>query len=245
MTERTGPEGRPFVHLNCAISADGRLAHAQGRRARLSGPEDLQRVHELRSRLDAILVGVGTVRMDDPSLTVHWKELGRPPGREPLRIVLDTFGRIPRTARVLATPPATLVATAAATAVDLPAGVEHFRAGSGAVDLPALLRHLKGRGVASLLVEGGATVIASFVRGGLFDVFTVYVAPVLIGGSTAPPMVGGSDLPGEATVPMNLRSVDRLGEGLVITYGPGPRGAKGRGAGEPGGKGGSAASAHL
>lgn len=217
----SAPSTRPRVHLNCAVSADGRLAYAAGRRAMLSGPEDLRRVQELRSELDAILVGVGTVLLDDPSLRVHGELLGRAPAREPLRIVLDSQGRTPSNARVLAPTGSTLVATARACTRAFPEGVRVVRAGEREVDLAALLAQLAREGVRSVLVEGGARVFASFLRQRLWDRFTVYVAPVVIGGATAPPMVAGPETGApEGAVGLALVAVERLGEGLLLEYGP-------------------------
>ncbi len=96
--------------LNCAVSMDGRLALAGGARARLSSEEDLRRVQQLRAAVDAIVVGVGTVLLDDPSLRVHWELLGRPPGRNPTRVVLDSRGRTPAGARILDETAPTVVA---------------------------------------------------------------------------------------------------------------------------------------
>ena len=217
----TEPPVRPTVHVNCAVSADGRLALAHGARARLSGPEDLARVQELRASSDAILVGISTILLDDPSLRVHWEQIHRPPGREPLRIVLDSRGRIPDGARVLKGSQPTLVATASGCSRRFPPGIDTFAAGSGRVDLGALLRALAARGVRVLLVEGGAEVIASFLRGGLVDRLTVYIAPVLIGGRTAPPRVGGPERTDESGwLPLELLSATRLGEGLLLTWRP-------------------------
>ncbi len=217
MSAREG--SRPYVHLNCAVSADGRLAYAHGRRALLSGPEDLRRVQELRSQLDAILVGIGTVLADDPSLRVHWELLDRPRGHEPLRVVLDSTGRTPTTARVLGPPGATLVATAARCPRTFPTPVEVFRAGEDEVDLPSLLAELARRGIASLLVEGGARVLAAFLRAGLYDVLTVYTAPVVIGGTTAPPMVSGVETTGAGeAVALSLEEARPLGAGVLLRY---------------------------
>src|SRR5580658_1766342 len=126
--------GRPKVHLNCAISLDGRLAYAGGKRALLSGPHDLARVQQLRADLDAILVGVGTVVADDPSLRVHWDLLQRAPGREPLRVILDTQGRLPRTSKVLDGSQPTLVATSSACERVFPGSAEVVRFGETEVD---------------------------------------------------------------------------------------------------------------
>ena len=212
---------RPFVHVNCAVSADGRLAYADGRRARLSGPEDLARVQALRAECEAILVGAGTVRLDDPSLRVHWDLLHRSPGRDPLRVILDSRGRTPEKAQVLDGRRPTLVATAKGCPRKFPASVDVFAAGEDRVDLPALLHELGRRGISKLLVEGGAEVIASFLRGRLTDRLTVYVAPVLIGGTSAPPMMRGPETQDEGeTVALSLTSSERLGPGLLLTWDP-------------------------
>lgn len=218
---------RPWVHLNCAVSADGRLAYSGGARARLSGPEDLERVQRLRAASDAILVGLGTVRLDDPSLRVHWELLHRAPGRAPLRVVLDSHGRTPRSARVLDEGAPTLIATAVGSRRRFPPHIAVVQAGRGRVDLAILLARLRRRGVRRLLVEGGGDVIASFLRGGWVDTMTVYVAPVLIGGPTAPPMVRGPGARGAGeTTTLRLARMRRLGAGLLLTWTPrrpGPR----------------------
>ncbi len=217
---------RPAVHANCAISLDGRLAYAGGRRARLSGPEDLERVQQLRLASGAILVGVNTVLLDDPSLRVHYELLGRKDeGRHPVRVVLDSRGRLPPQARVLDGSLPTIVATSGANRTAYPKGVERIVCGTDRVELPRLLRELSDRGIRRLLVEGGASVLSSFFRSGLVDRFTVYVAPVLIGGRTAPPLMGGPETAGpEGAVALTRVAVEPLGEGVLLTFAPAPGG---------------------
>jgi 2,5-diamino-6-(ribosylamino)-4(3H)-pyrimidinone 5'-phosphate reductase len=215
---------RPFVWANCAVSLDGRLAYAGGRRARLSGPEDLKRVQEIRAGSQAILVGIGTIVADDPSLRVHWELLGRAPGPSPLRVVLDSRGRLESSARVLDGSQPTLIATAAGVTRRFPAGVEHFAAGEGRVDLDRLLEELARRGVRQLMVEGGGGVLASFLRGSLVDRLTVFVAPVVIGGTTAPSMVGGPDAAGAAkAVSLERQEARPIDGGWLLTYVPAGR----------------------
>jgi diaminohydroxyphosphoribosylaminopyrimidine deaminase/5-amino-6-(5-phosphoribosylamino)uracil reductase len=191
--------GRPLILAKWAMSLDGRIATASGESRWITGPAARRRVHELRDRMDAIMVGAGTVLADDPELTVrladHWR-----PVRHPLRVVVDSHGRTPLTARMLspATPGMTLIAT-----VDPPAAwraaVEERGAEvlvlpgrAGRVDLAALLAALSERGIASLLVEGGATLLGALADARLIDRVWAFVAPKLIGGAGAPGPVGGA-----------------------------------------------------
>ncbi len=222
MTGDGGAPARPYVHVNCAVSLDGRLAFAGGKRAMLSGPQDLARVQGLRAELGAVLVGVGTVIMDDPSLRVHWELLHRPPGPPPVRICLDGRGRLPASARMLDGTQPTIVATTDSSKRGYPSTAETLVAGPGPeVDLPLLLRGLAGRGLRGVLVEGGAHVTASFLRAGLVDRMTVYVAPVLIGGAEAPSLMAGpeSHTP-EEWVELLRESVEPLDDGVLISLRP-------------------------
>jgi 2,5-diamino-6-(ribosylamino)-4(3H)-pyrimidinone 5'-phosphate reductase len=215
---------RPFVWANCAMSLDGRLAYAGGRRARLSGPEDLRRVHALRAECQSIVVGVGTVRADDPSLRVKWDLLERDPGPEPLRIVLDSQGSVGPSARVLDGAVPTLLATAHGIHRELPPNVEQFAAGRDRVDLAALLAELHRRGQRRILVEGGGQVFASFFREGLVDRLTIYVASVLIGGSTAPGLFAGPETLGaESALSLDRGDAEPMDDGWLLTYRPRPR----------------------
>ncbi len=212
---------RPRVLVNCAVSLDGRLAYAGGARARLSGPEDLIRVMRIRAASDGVVVGVGTVLADDPSLRVHRELLGETGGRAPYRIVLDSRGRTPEGARVLDGSAPTLLATAADCPRRFPEGIERYRGGTGRVDLEGLLGNLADRGFRQILVEGGAEVLSSFFRAGLVDRATVYIAPWLIGGHTAPPLLGGPECPdAAATIPAGPVTAEPLGAGLLLTFSP-------------------------
>lgn len=190
---------RPYVHLKWAMTLDGKIATHSGDSKWISNETSRRRVHELRGRVDAVLVGVGTVLADDPLLTA------RPPGpRRATRIVLDSRGRTPLTAQLLRTAGDAPVLIAAA----LPrpeVGVEVLPLpGDGGVSVPALLAELGRRRMTNLLVEGGATVLGSFLDAGLVDEVHVFVAPVLAGGRNALSPVGG-------------RGVDRIADALRLT----------------------------
>jgi len=222
MDATRGPGARrPLVWVNCAASLDGRLAFAGGRRAGLSGPEDLARVQRLRAHADAILVGVGTVVKDDPSLRVHWELLGQPAGKNPTRVIVDASGRTPTSARVLDGSTPTIVATSERSTRAFPRHVSTIVAGTTRVDLSRLFAALAERGIRKLMVEGGAEILSSVLREGLFDRLTIYYAPVVVGGATAPPVVSGPETRGpEELTTLELLSVERLGSGYLTLYAP-------------------------
>jgi 2,5-diamino-6-(ribosylamino)-4(3H)-pyrimidinone 5'-phosphate reductase len=215
------PADRPRVTVNCAVSLDGRLAFAHGVRARLSSPEDLVRVHRLRAASDAILVGVGTVVHDDPSLGLHRELLEEVPQQPPIRIVVDASGRTPAAARFLDGSLPTIVATTENNRRSYPPQVRVMRAGHDSVDLRQLFRLLREDGIERLMVEGGSRILASVARDRLFDRWTIYYAPVLIGGTTAPPMILGPETVGSNEVMrLRLEEVIPLGEGFLARFGP-------------------------
>ncbi|HEY1198387.1 MAG TPA: 2,5-diamino-6-(ribosylamino)-4(3H)-pyrimidinone 5'-phosphate reductase [Thermoplasmata archaeon] len=215
------PTRRPAVWVNCAASLDGRLAFAGGKRAALSCPEDLERVQRLRADSDAVLVGVGTVVQDDPSLRVHWELLGQPPGKNPTRVVVDASGRTPPNARVLDGSTPTIVATSERSTRAFPPQVTTVVVGATRVDLPRLFTVLYDRGIRRLMVEGGAEILSSVLRAGLFDRFSIYYAPMVVGGATAPPVVSGPETRGpEDTTAFELIGLERVGVGYLATYAP-------------------------
>ena len=177
---------RPHITIAYAQTLDGRLATRAGSSQWISGPESLRLAHALRACHDAVMVGIGTVLADDPRLTVRLVT-----GRDPLRVVVDSALRTPPTAAVLmasaahgtllavtgAADPARVAATRALGARVLCIAADH----DGRVSLPTLLAALRGRGVASLLVEGGARLITGLLRAQLVDRLVVTVAPKVLG----------------------------------------------------------------
>jgi 2,5-diamino-6-(ribosylamino)-4(3H)-pyrimidinone 5'-phosphate reductase len=204
---------RPVVTVNCAMTADGKIAGRSRRQLRISSTEDLDRVKRLRASSDAILVGVGTILADDPHLTVK----GNPPEKNPLRVVLDSAGRTPKDAKVLDSRARTLIATAEENVSNW-SGAEVFRAGRGKVDLEKLLDHLYQKGVRTLMVEGGGETIFSFFESGLVDRYCVFVGSVVVGGRASPTPADGDGLDENDIVQLRLVSSDRLGDGILLTY---------------------------
>ncbi len=207
---------KPRVIVNAAMSVDGKIALVGGKRIKISDEEDFKRVHEMRNQVDAILVGINTVLMDDPKLTVKEKYVKNP--RNPVRIVLDSHLRIPSTARVLNGEARTIVATTK-NAKERQLNAKIIRCGDVRVDLRCLLKKLWAMGIRSLMVEGGSTVISSFLHEGLVDELWVFVGSIIIGGS-APNLVGGPGARNEdEVISLYLKDVRKLGSGVLIRYG--------------------------
>jgi len=206
---------RPRVIINAAMSVDGKIALSDGKAVRLSNDEDLRRVHRLRAHVDAILVGVGTVLMDDPKLTVKSTYAK---GRNPLRIVLDSDGKTPERAHVLDGSAPTLIVTSEESARQFP-NAEVLRCGKDEVDLPLLLDRLATRGIKTMMVEGGSTVIWSFLHHRLADELKIFVSSRALGGHSAPTLAGGQ---GAASLKESTRlRLDRtrlLGDGVLLEY---------------------------
>ncbi len=171
--------GRPFVHLKLALSLDGKIATRTGDSRWVTGPESRARAHELRHACDAILVGAGTVLQDDPLLTDR-SGLAR---RRPLvRVVLDDKVRLSPASKLATTScEAPVLVIGRAGNRDLTdKGVEISNADPS--DLCSVLSELGRRSLQSVLVEGGAAIAGSFIKGGLVNKLSVFIAPKLIGG---------------------------------------------------------------
>jgi diaminohydroxyphosphoribosylaminopyrimidine deaminase / 5-amino-6-(5-phosphoribosylamino)uracil reductase len=155
---------RPFVIWKTAATLDGRVAATDGTSRWITGEQARAAVHRLRATCDAVVVGSGTVLTDDPQLTVR-DEHGHDADRQPLRVVVDRRGRVPGTARVLDD-----------------AAVTHV---SSAATPEELLGELYDRDVRRVLLEGGPTLAAAFLRAGLVDEALVHLAPTLLGAGPA------------------------------------------------------------
>lgn len=216
--------GRPWVITKAACSLDGKIATASGESQWLTGEAARTLGHRLRHQVDAIVVGIGTVLADDPQLTTR---LPRSPGRDPIRIVLDSRLRLPLNSRLLhldSEAPTWVVCTSEAPTAPRRAlkgpGVEVLvlAPDAGKVPLPALLDLLGTRQVQSLLVEGGAETLGAFFDQGLVNKFYFFYAPKILGGRKAPGMVGGRGVIhlGEAHIARDLK-VRRVGVDLLVS----------------------------
>ena len=216
--------GLPLVTLKAATTLDGRIATRTGDSRWISGGLSRRFVHRLRCDLDAILVGIGTALSDDPLLTVRGV---RKPCRQPVRVILDSDLRLPLTSQLLATIEHAPVWVACREQAAqrhrqalTDAGVEVLALppGEHGVDLNALLRELGGRGINSLLVEGGAHILGAFLEQRLADEFYFFYAPKILGDPAAVPLVRGKQrrLMDEALPIYDLR-VRRSGDDVLIS----------------------------
>ena len=210
---------RPFVTVKVAQSIDGKIATRTGASRWISGPAARAWVHRLRSEVDAILVGVGTVLKDDPRLTAR---VGRG-AHQPIKIIVDSHLRTSPRARVLSSGRVIIATTRSAPHSKekrlLRAGAEVLRlpARNGRVHLKSLLRKLAHRKISHVLIEGGGEIIASAFEAHAADRIAVIIAPKIIGGRNAPTVVEGIGITSlnQAITLKNL-TVRRLGSDLLI-----------------------------
>lgn len=197
--------GRPYVHAKWAMTLDGKIATRTGDSKWISNEASRRRVHELRGRMDGVLVGIGTVLADDPLLTA------RPPGpRTATRIVLDSNARTPLTSQLVQT--AREVPTLIAIAEFMTPGDKLRALGCDVLSLPnqnqslsvsALLDELGRRRMTNVLIEGGSTVLGAFFDARAIDGVHVFVSPLLAGGA-------------EANTPIGGHGIERIADGLRL-----------------------------
>ncbi len=209
--------GRPWVRMKIAASLDGRTALANGKSQWITGPEARKDGHRWRARACAVLTGIGTIAADNPRLNVREVDTSR----QPLRVIVDSRLETPLTARILDGDPVLVFC-----AQDKGAGRSALEAkgaevvvlpnANGKVELPEMLAALAARGINELHVEAGVKLNGSMVREGCVDEFLVYLAPSFLG-DAAQGMVSLAAMTSlEARVPLEFRSVERIGPDLRI-----------------------------
>lgn len=209
---------RPYVVLNAAMTLDGKIATKEGD-SQISCKEDLKRTHELRAEVDAVMVGVGTILVDNPSLTVRHAR-----GKNPIRVIVDGSAKTPTDARVLDDSAPTIIALTERVNNRererlRSTGAELISVGEDEVDLPQLLERLRERGIKKLLLEGGSTLNWSMISQGLVDEIRVAIAPVIVGGENSKTLVNGLGFKKIAEgAKFELTEFKRVGGDLLLIY---------------------------
>ena len=220
--------GRPYVTLKAAATLDGKIATATGASQWITGEAARKHVHRVRSRVDAIMVGIETVLRDNPRLTVRLpvRPSTRRAARQPARVVVDSHLRLPLAARVLKSGRrgSLIVATSARASKRRVARLRKMGVtvlvlpmDRGRVSLRACLEHLRRVGITSVLLEGGSELNASALRAGLVNRIMLYLAPRLLGGQDAKGIIGGRSVKTlQAALPLTELEVKRIGRDLLI-----------------------------
>ena len=210
----------PYVILSAAISIDGKISTKIGD-SKLSSKSDSVRLHRLRSKVDAILIGKNTLLQDDPLLTVRYTK-----GKNPIRIILDSTGSIPTNSRIIKTSNDVQTIIAVSKKINkknllrlqkLP--VEVIISGENSINLKLLLKKLSDKKIKTILVEGGGTVNWEFIKNDLFNELIITLSPFLIGGTDSVSFVEGKGFAKISNSPnLKLKSIKRLKNYLVLNY---------------------------
>lgn len=213
-------KSRPHVILSAAISIDGKIATRLGD-SKLSSKKDKIRLHRLRSKVDAILVGKNTIHRDDPLLTVRYVK-----GKNPTRIILDSQGTISVNSKILQTcnkVPTIIAVSKRISKVNLQKlkrfPVEIIMTGKNSVNIKSLMNNLSKRKINTVLVEGGGTINWQFIQNNLFDEILITITPFIIGGIDAITFVQGRGFDKIIKSPrLRLNTIKRLENYLVLHY---------------------------
>ena len=213
-------KSKPYVILSAATSVDGKIATRAGD-SNLSSKQDKVRLHKLRSKVDAILIGKNTVLLDNPLLTVRYAR-----GKNPIRIILDSKGTISKKSKILQT--SDKIPTIIAVSKTISKSnydklckfpVEIITAGKNSVNIKLLLKKLYNKKINTILVEGGGTVNWEFIKHNLFDELIITLSPFLIGGNDAISFVQGKGFKKISNSPnLHLKSIKRLKNHIVLYY---------------------------
>jgi|SRR5664280_229741 len=219
---------RPFIFINSAMSADGKLSTKERKQVRISGKLDFGRVDELRAQADAVMVGIGTVLSDDPSLTVkspERKAARKAAGKSenPVRIIVDSAARTPLDADIFKKREGIrIIAVSNAAPAENVEKLEKkalvIKTGTNKVDLSELAGNLKEIGINTLMVEGGATLNWGMLSAGLVDEIYIFVGNLIIGGATSPTFTDGEGFLEAEMLDLELLSVEKIEEGVLLKW---------------------------
>ncbi|MCL2863104.1 MAG: 2,5-diamino-6-(ribosylamino)-4(3H)-pyrimidinone 5'-phosphate reductase [Methanimicrococcus sp.] len=221
---------RPYIFINSAMSADGKLSTFERKQVKISGAADFERVDELRAGSDAVMVGIGTMLSDNPSLTVKSEDrrkarVSKGLDENPVRVIADSFARTPTDADIFkkgAGKKIIVVSRCAprekTDALSRLPDTKVIFAGTERVDLEEMAVLLKNEGIERLMVEGGATLNYGLISAGLADELMIFVGNMIIGGKTAPTFADGDGFPEEGIKKLELTDFEKIGDGILLTW---------------------------
>ena len=219
---------RPFTFINSAMSADGKISTKERKQVRISGNVDFDRMDELRATSDAVMVGIGTVLADDPSLTVKSEQrraARKGDGHEenPARVIVDSKARTPLDADIFKKGTGIRIIAVSKSAprervVALEKVAVIIEAGENKVDLSELVVRLKEMGIDRLMIEGGANLNFGMLSSGLVDEVYTFVGNLIIGGSSSPTLVDGIGFEENEILGLEFMSFEKMDDGVVLKW---------------------------
>ena len=210
---------KPFVLLNSAMTVDGKIA-TENSSMKISGKQDLIRVHELRKKYDAIMVGINTVIVDNPKLTIHKIKASKKDN--PIRIIIDSKGRTTLDELVLNDDAKTIIIVSKKAPKKnlekLEKKCDILVCGKEQVNLKEAMRKLYLEGIRSILLEGGSTLNFSMFKEGLIDEISICIGSKILGGSTSKTFVDGEGFEPENCVKLELKNIEKIDNDVVLSY---------------------------
>ena len=211
---------KPKVILSAAITLDGKIGQ-KNKHIVLSSKSDKIRVHKLRSKSDAILVGKNTVEQDDPLLTVRYAK-----GKNPIRIILDSHGTIKNNSRIIKTckrVPTIIVTSEIISKSNLnrlqKLPIDVIICGKNQVNITKLLSILSKKGIKTILLEGGGTLNRSFLKKNLIDEMVIALTPYVLGSENTVSLFEGISFPSlKMKLPLKLKKVQKSGNEIILNY---------------------------
>ena len=213
-------KSRPKIILSAAMTLDGKIATRAGD-SKLSSNKDKKRLHKLRAKNDAILVGKNTIKQDNPLLTVRYAK-----GKNPIRIIIDSHGYIPQNSRIIKTSdkiPTIIVVSKKISKKNLQrlqeAHLEIIVSGKTKVNTKNLLKELYRKNIQSILLEGGGITNWEFIKNNLIDEAIITVSPFLVGGTNAISLVQGDGFSRIInSLKLKLKTITRQDNEVVLHY---------------------------
>lgn len=210
---------KPYIHLNSAMTADGKIA-TNNSSLQISSKDDLIRVHKLRYKYDGIMVGINTVLIDDPKLTIH--KIDAKKEDNPTRIIIDSKARTPIIARVLNDDADTVIVVskkAPKNRVDkLKSMCNVIVAGDDQVDLPLAMSKLYDMGILSILLEGGSTLNFSMFKDKLVDKLSVCIGSKILGGFDSKTLIDGEGFNPNECINLRIENIEKIDDDILVEY---------------------------